>query len=142
MAAALEIVSPVTRGSLSDEAHRRIRLALQGMEGKRVQLTLKEIKRRRSNNQNAYYWGVAIPAITAMFREAGNYVDDEEVHEFLKLRVGKLSRVLVMPDGEIIKTLGSTAALTTMEFEAYVERVRAWAAEMGCPIPLPNEPAG
>lgn len=106
---------------------------------KRLVLTLKEQKRRRSLNQNAYYWGVVVHAVTQMFREHGNYVDPEETHEFLKLRVGKLARVIVTPDGEVVKSLGSTAKLSKMEFEVYLEQIRAWAAQWGCIIPLPNE---
>jgi hypothetical protein len=106
---------------------------------KRLILTLREQKRRRSLNQNSYYWGVVIPAITEMFREHGNYVDGDDVHEFLKLRVGKLAQIFVTPDGEVQKGPGSTAKLSTMEFEVYLERVRAWAAEHGVVIALPNE---
>jgi hypothetical protein len=109
------------------------------MDGKHLVLSLKEQKRKRSLNQNAYYWSVVVEAVTRMFREHGNYVDPEETHEFLKLRVGKLSRVIVTPDGEVVKSLGSTAKLSKMEFEAYLEQVRAWAAQWGCLIPLPNE---
>lgn len=106
---------------------------------KRMVLTLKEQKRKRSLNQNAYYWAVVVQAVTQMFREHGNYVDPEETHEFLKLRVGKLSRVIVTPDGEVVKSLGSTAKLSKMEFKVYLEQVRTWAAQWGCLIPLPNE---
>jgi len=47
--------------------------------------------------------------------------------------------VFVSPDGEVMKSLGSTTKLSTQEFEVYMENVRAWAAEYGCEIPLPNE---
>lgn len=113
--------------------------AIAKMDGKRLILTLKEQKRRRSLNQNSYYWGVVIPPIVRMFREHGNMVDGQDVHEFLKLRVGKLAMNIVTPDGEVVKSLGSTAKLTTMEMEVYLERVRAFAAEYGVAIPLPGE---
>ena len=29
--------------------------------------------------------------------------------------------------------------LSTLEFENYIQRIRAWAAEFGCDIPEPNE---
>ena len=38
-----------------------------------------------------------------------------------------------------MKIKGSTKRLTTMEFESYLERVRAWSATMGIVLPLPNE---
>jgi hypothetical protein len=61
------------------------------------------------------------------------------VHEFLKLRVGKLAQNVVDPNGEVHKTLGSTTKLSTMEFEAYMTKIKAWAAEFGLQIPEPGE---
>lgn len=106
---------------------------------KRLVLTLKEQKAKRSNAQNAYYFGVVVKTVTAFFREHGNYVDELDVHEFLKLRVGKLGQVFVMPDGEVQKGIGSTAKLTKSEFMDYIAKIQAWAAEYGCIIPNPNE---
>jgi hypothetical protein len=103
-------------------------------------LTLKAQKKRRSLNQNAYLWAVVYPAIVEVFREHGNNVDAENVHDFCKDHIGKLRQVFVTPDGEVLTGPGSTAALGTMEFEVYLEKVRAWAAEtIGVAIPLPNE---
>ncbi|WP_261345040.1 hypothetical protein [Limnoglobus roseus] len=39
----------------------------------------------------------------------------------------------------MVKIGGSTKRLTTVEFEEYTEKVRAWAATMGIALPLPNE---
>lgn len=128
-------------GQLPREATERLRHVLLSLDGKPVRVTVEEVKRRRSSNQNAYYWGVVVAMVTQLFRDAGNMVDAEDVHRFLKLRVGKLAQVVVLPDGEVVKSLGSTAKLSTQEFELYMERVRAWAAEHNCFIPLPNEAA-
>lgn len=136
---ALEYVGLVVDGKLPAEVSRRISTAIRLMEGKRLRVILAEVKRTRSNNQNAYMWGVVYPPIVQMFREAGNNVDAEDVHSYLKEHVGKLKQVLVSPDGEVFTAVGSTAKLSTQEFEVYLEKVRAWAAEMGCEIPLPNE---
>jgi hypothetical protein len=114
--------------------------AIAKMDGKHLVLTLKEQKRRRSLNQNAYLWSVVYPAIVEVFREHGNAVDADDVHSYCKEHVGKLKQVFVTPQGEVLTGAGSTAKLDTMEFEVYAERVRAWAAEtLGIGIPLPNE---
>lgn len=103
-------------------------------------LCLKYATRRRSNSQNAYYFGVVVRDITKAFQDEGNDMDEKEVHEFLKDEVGKLKRYVVMPKTGEIKTIkGSTRRLTTVEFEAYLEKVRAWAAAQGIVIALPNE---
>lgn len=109
------------------------------LKGKRVTLSLKQYRKTRSTPQNAYYWGVVIPAILTMFREAGNDADAEDVHEFLKLRVGKLAQAYVLPGDKVQRAVGSTRKLTTTEFEVYLEKCRAFAAEHGVIIPLPNE---
>jgi hypothetical protein len=139
MSDVLELPFVAAEGRIPAPVWERLGETVSRLPGKRFVITLKEVKKKRSVNQNAYYWGVVIAAITQMFRDNGNYVDGEDVHEFLKLRVAKLSRMLVTPDGEVHKSLGSTTKLSTMEFEVYLERVRAWAAEYGCFIPLPNE---
>lgn len=139
MTAVLEVSGKAMGGSMPPRAEERLRNALKKLEGRQVRLTLEEVKKKRSTNQNAYYWGVCVARIAEMFRDAGNYVDADDVHEFLKLHVGKLSRVLVTPEGEVLKTLGSTRRLSTQEFEVYLHHVREWAAQFGCIIPLPNE---
>lgn len=102
-------------------------------------IEIKEAKRIRSRNQNNFYWGCVIPAVCGMFIEAGQPVDPDDVHEYLKTEVGKLTRSLTLPDGEIKTISGSTTKLTTGEFEDYMTAIRAWAAHYGCIIPLPNE---
>ena len=104
-------------------------------------LTLKLQKKWRSLSQNAVYWGVVLPPIVAVFREHGNNVDADDVHCYLKDSVGKLKQHFVTPDGEVLTGPGSTAKLTTMEFENYLTAVRAWAAQtLGIAVPMPNEP--
>lgn len=137
---AAEYIGTVTGGRLPLEMAAKIAALVRSMDGKKLCFSISEVKRRRSGNQNRYYWGVVIPPIVQVFREAGNSVDAEDVHSYLKEHVGKLSQVLVTPDGEVLRSLGSTAKLSTMEMETYLEKVRCWAAEtLGIEIGLPNE---
>jgi hypothetical protein len=135
----LDIPFQATGGKIPALVWQRLGDAVARMDGTRLVLTLKEQKRRRSLNQNAYLWGVVYPPIVAMFRDAGNSVDADDVHSYLKEHVGKLKQVFVTADGEVLTGSGSTAKLSTMEMEGYLERVRAWAAEHGVAVPLPNE---
>lgn len=139
MTSLLELPFTAPDGKIPTAVLHRLMDAVSRLPGKPFVLTLKEQKRKRSLNQNNYYFGVVVPAVTGMFREHGNYYDEHDVHEFLKLRVGKLAQNMLMPDGEVVKSLGSTAKLTTQEFEVYMEKIRAWAAEYGLAIPLPRE---
>lgn len=121
--------------AMSDEIARLLRM----LSGRFVRITIDETRRRRSNNQNRYYWGVVIPLVVEMFTDAGNETDEMEVHEYLKEHVGGLKTVLADPTGYRRTVVKSSAKLDTMEFEVYLEKVRAWCAQFGVTIPLPNE---
>ena len=98
-------------------------------EGKRVVVTVDRDRKRRSNEQNRYYWGVVLKLIA----DVTGYTTDES-HEAMRwehLRKRKDG----MPD-----TTHKTSDLNTAEMEEYLTHVREWAAvKLGCYIPLPNE---
>jgi hypothetical protein len=98
------------------------------LEGKEVDIVVRKHKKNRSNNQNAYYFGVVIKILS----EDLGYSDDE-MHSALKM-------MFLQDNLRKIPTLRSTASLSTTEFEEYLEKIRQWAAqELSCVIPLPNE---
>jgi hypothetical protein len=140
MTAALEFVCPVVDGRIPERDAKRIGEAICKLDGKRVVISIEEAKRKRSSQQNRYYWGCVVKLITDAFRDAGNMVNSEDTHDFLKAHVGKLSQVFVTAEGEVLRGPGSTAKLTTTEFSNYIEAVRAWAADMlDLKIPSPDE---
>lgn len=92
---------------------------LQSLEGKRIELVLREKRDLRSVDQNAYYFGVVI----RMISETTGF-SEEETHEELKKRFngGK-----------------STTGMKTQEFEGYLAEIKRWAAEfLDLPIPDPH----
>lgn len=136
---AFTITSMIKNGRMNDTCRLLIVDVLKGFEGKFAKITIEERKNKRSLSQNAFYWGVMIPLIVSMFNEYGNNVNSEGVHEFLKSEVGKLESIIVMPNGEVKCIRGSSAALKTAGFEEYLTKIRAWAAEFGLILPMPNE---
>ncbi len=133
----VEIYSRVTGGKLEKQAE--LNEALKAHEGKDVRITLERKRKRRSLNQNAYYFGVVLPAVCELLTDYGNDVDIEETHYFLKAEVGKLTKTIVNQTGVARKVVKSSAKLSTVEMEDYLERVRRWAAGHGVIIPLPEE---
>jgi hypothetical protein len=110
----------------------RLYKALQGLKPTAYRVELKENKGKRSLNENAYYWGVVV---AIMSDYTGDTPDD--MHEILKYKF--LKTVLVF-GGEEIVVPGQTSALTTKEFEEYLDRIRIFAlTELDVKIPLPNE---
>lgn len=104
-----------------------------------IMIKLETLDKSRSKRQNAYYWGVVIPAIKSVFTSYGEPVDDEEAHIYAKVHIGKLKKVIVDPDGEKVATVKSTSRMTTQEFEDYMTQCRQWASAQGVFVAMPNE---
>lgn len=94
---------------------------------------------RRSDRQNAWYWGCIMPiAARALTDSQGETFDSETAHEFFKSLF--LARPVVNREtGELITNIvGSSAVLDTVRFTDYVEQVRQWLAEyLGVEVPDP-----
>lgn len=93
----------------------------QNFAGKKVVATFERKRKKRSQNQNAYYWAVVVPAITKALNDLGEMLTDASTHEFLKYR--NLKQVLVNKEtGEELGVYGgSTSALTTFQFGLYLD---------------------
>lgn len=103
------------------------------LRGKECELIVRPRTYKRSNQQNAYYWGVVIKLITD---DCGYGERDEilSVHDTLRTMFLKRNGFLGKP------RVMSTTELSTKEFEEYLEQVRRWAAiALSVQIPLPNE---
>jgi hypothetical protein len=121
------------RPQLSEYQRTKINKAFAIGNGKVMQITVSDIKKERSNNQNAYYWGVLIRILSD---ETGQEADD--LHEHFRDRF--LTKNFIHIGGEEKEVAKSTKKLSTNEFEEYQEKIRAFAAEeLSIIIPLPNE---
>lgn len=138
---AVEYIAEVKDGKVPAGVSQAIRDILAGMSGKSIVIRLSEYRKRRSLKQNRFYFGIVVPLILDMFTEAGNNTDEDEVHEYLKEHVGKLVTVMEDPSGVRHKVVRSSRSLTTAEWEDYITKIRAWAAEFGIAVPMPNETA-
>lgn len=138
-AQSIEFIGTVESGHLPEAIRQNIAASIRASEGKKIIVSLRPFTKRRSCQQNAFYWGVAVPLIRQMFFDAGTVCSAEEIHLFLKQYVGKITKEITKPDGEICSVPAESKKLTTAEWEDYLTAIRAWAAEFGCIIPMPNE---
>lgn len=108
--------------------------------GKEITLEVRLNRRRRSGQQNSYYWKVVVGLVRkALMEEHGEMYTKDEVHGILKQQCN-WREITNEESGESIKIPKSTRDLNTLEFEEYEERCRRFAAEfLGVDIPLPNE---
>jgi len=104
------------------------------LPGKVLAVEITRHSAKRSSNLNAYYWGVVVKTIS----EATGY-EPEEVHELLASKFLPPREVTI--GGDTIMVRASTAKLPTVEFMAYLEDCKRFAAVQleGLYIPDPNE---
>jgi len=125
-------ISLIWRGSVESGKLRLIqpdlfKRYLHSLRGE-VELIVRKWKKRRTNNQNSYYWGVVIPILC----ETLGY-SNEEMHEALKWKF------LRNKDREKLPTVKSTAGLSTIEFGNYIDEIVRWASQEGIVIPDPYQ---
>ena len=104
----------------------------------RYHFTIKK-KNNRSLPQNSYYHGCIVPEIKRGMYEIGyDEISTNEVHELLKAKFLQ-KEIINKHDGEVILVPGSTATLTTIEFNEFIEKCQKFAAEyLGIVIADPN----
>lgn len=111
--------------------------------GREIVVTFQRKKKRRSLNQNAFYWGVVIKMIKEAMNDAGENVTEQEVHEFLKFRFLRVQRTDPDTAELLYEYAKSTTVLSTVEFCLYLDSCVQFGAEMlGIVIPPPEDKRG
>lgn len=104
----------------------------------RYLLTIKSTK-RRSSDQNDYYWGVVVPLVYDGLKGAGFDAvrNKEDAHEIMK---SLFLKVVEEKNGIKIERVGSTTELTTIGFSEYLLHIFTWALDyLNITIPEPNQ---
>lgn len=120
---------------------------VQAFNDRSIEVTFRRKCKRRSNEQNKYYWSCVIPAIVHGMIDLGNdalQIGNSEhtqlVHEFLKSTILNNGEEIKGIEGLMFKLPASTTRCTTVEFMEFIDKVRVWAGEnLGVTIPEPNE---
>ena len=135
----ISYIGTVSKGLLNDSAQRLLNAAMRSFEGQRVRVTIQKYVPQRSLEQNAYYFGVVIPAFREWFLSAGTNAGEDEIHNWIKRTVWKHTKLYIDPLGnEQVEILSSTK-LTTAEWARYTDITIMYAAEHGLAIPYPRE---
>lgn len=135
----ITITTQVTNGNLTRNRN-QLTEAIKSFEGKTITITLDKLKKKRSNPQNAYYFGVIIPILKDALKEAGHTMTNDDVHELLKLKFLKETVLTDENTGECIERIKSTTELSTTGFMEYILEIQQWCSEFfGIVIPDPNE---
>ncbi len=128
-----------SEGVLKIIKRREFDLCLKTSPKGRYLLHLEKIYRKRSLNQNAYYWAVVVPIVRDGLFDVGYKLSLEQSHEYLKEEFLK-QEIINNNTGEIKTINRSTTELKTVEFMEFIDSVIQWAVEyLSVKIPLPNE---
>lgn len=103
-------------------------------------ITITPNRKTRSNQQNAYLWGIVYPAVLFGLQDVGwEITNEEQVHEYCK-QAFAAREVINKDTGEVLSLPNSTARMQTAEFNVYVDKIKAFAFEyLNITIPEPNE---
>ena len=114
--------------------------AIKSFEGNDILITFEKPKKKRSNPQNAFYYGVIIPIVQNCLREAGHIMTNESTHDLIKLKFLKEIILTNEETGEIVERVKSTTELSTSQFMDFVAEINIFTNEyFGVVIPSPNE---
>ena len=80
-----EIVSEVKNGSLTRNRN-LIKDAIATFEGKQVVIKIEKFKKKRSTQQNRFYYGIVVPIVQNCLKEAGHIMTNESTHDLIKLK--------------------------------------------------------
>lgn len=130
----IERYAGVTHGKMDIEEI--FREDLKHFEGKRFRYILTNEKKRTSE-QNKYWWAVVIKTIADWLRSHGNDVTDNDVHEFIKMKY--LGKKEVIINGKSFERYKSTTELNTQEFSELKDKIQRDFAQKGLVISDPNQ---
>ena len=118
----------------------KMRKEAQHFAGKEIEVTIQRKKRKRTDPQNRYYWGVVVEMIRAGIKDmTADALTADQVHELLKLKFNRVQKVDEDTGEVLYEYTGSTAKMKTVEFMEYIEKCCQFAAEyLGVEIPLPE----
>lgn len=102
---------------------------INSLEGEEVVITLKKYRKKRTDQQNRYFYGVVVKVIA---EELG--YSPKEMAKIIK------GQFLVTRGDDGFPRVWSTTELNTKRFEEFLEAVRRhYSSEFGIYVPLPNE---
>jgi hypothetical protein len=134
-----EIISEVKNGTLTRNRN-LIKDAIQTFEGKQIVIKIEKANKKRSTQQNRFYYGVIIPIVQNCLKEAGHLMTNESTHDLIKLKFLKEALFVNEETGEVIERIKSTTELSTSQFMDLLAEINNFTFEyFGVSLPSPND---
>jgi hypothetical protein len=104
-----------------------------------IEIVYRPLKSRRTLSQNDLYWQW-MEDLSVYFTRNGRPLTKDDAHDLMRhIHLGYTSKTIGKT--EIGPFLRSTKTLSTAEMGEYMDRVDAWAIDMGCQLPTPADSA-
>lgn len=134
-----EIISEVKNGSLTRNRN-LIKDAIATFEGKQIVIKIEKFKKKRSTQQNRFYFGIILPIVQNCLKEAGHVMTNESTHDLIKLKFLKETLFVNEDTGEVIERIKSTTELSTSQFMDLLAEINNFTFEyFGVSLPSPND---
>lgn len=122
-----ETFTTISKGKFNPSCTRELLAFLAEHNDKRCRVVL-EVGSKRSTPQNSYLWGAVYPILRQGFKDSGDELSIEEVHDFCNNRFN-YKEIVNESTGEVLKVPTSTTALNKDEFGEYIENIKRFASE-------------
>lgn len=130
-------ISTIRNGHMQNNVRQAIANELQRYEGKRVEISIKQLRGKRSLPQNSFLH-FALTLLTNSLNELGNKFTMQEVKDMMKAKF-LLEDVVNKETGECLgQKIKPTSSLNKLEMVDFIEAIIMWADELGIVIPRPN----
>lgn len=107
--------------------------------GRMVKVTLEEAKKKRTVQQNAYWFKMLDEYVVPAFRESGQPWSSFTIHEYIMQELG-YQEVLITPQGKLFVSRKHSSGFNTKEWEVFMEEGREFLMRVhNIAVPLPNE---
>ena len=103
------------------------------LPGKKVQVTVGQYRKSRSNQQNRALWGIAYKALS---EATGN--DPDDLHEFFLCEYHGSEIIEVIGQKRKVP-LNRSSKMSTSEFSDFYQFIQRRSAQAGYNVPDPNE---
>lgn len=136
----LTYTGEVKDGVLKIVRRARFDAEIKELEGKGLIIKISRFYKKRTLRENAFYHGYFLQyEIDCFYEFWGERYDKQQVHEFNKVNFFGDTKV-IEKTGEIIRVPGSSAQLSTVDFETKLEDIRQWFRQnFEFEIPYPND---
>jgi NinB protein len=111
---------------------------LKELAGKKVTISIKEAKEKRSLDQNAYYWAAIVPHVRKVRLEAGDPVTIEQCHEDLLSEFAGRVECHTL-HGEVYSRPMRSKEMNVSQMADYITAITAAMSAFGAPVPIQNE---